>query len=83
MSNLFDSRFDPYEALVSIDRACQALDRNHQQLIAAHNTLAAKVKEQGEVIDVLIKGLDASNKANEMLLKDMVSNITETFKGVK
>jgi predicted RNA-binding Zn ribbon-like protein len=83
MSDAFKTNFDPFQALLDLDRACQALDRNHKQMVAAHNHLANTVKEQGEVIDVLIKGLDASNKANEMLLKDMLANITETFKGVK
>ena len=83
MSNPFDSRFDPYEALVSVDRACQSLDRNQKQLIEAHNALARKVEEQQAVIDLLVQGLEASNKANELMLQDMMGKMTESFQGVK
>lgn len=58
---MLDSNFDPYEALL-------ALDQTQKQLIRAHNDLAAKVLAQEEVIEVLIKGLDAANKANQQLM---------------
>lgn len=53
--------WDPYAALL-------ALDQTQKQLIRAHNELAAKVLAQEEVIEVLIKGLDAANKANQELM---------------
>jgi hypothetical protein len=73
---MLNPTFDPYEALVN-------LDANMQALIAAHNGLAKKVEEQGHVIDILTEGLTASNKANEIMMKDMLSNITEQLKEVK
>jgi hypothetical protein len=73
---MLDSRFDPYQALVN-------LDANVQALITAHNGLAKKVEEQGHVIDILTEGLSAANKANEIMMKDMLSNITDKIKEVK
>lgn len=73
---MFDNDFDPFQALMN-------LDANVKNLIFAHNALAKKVEEQQAVIDVLIKGLEASNRANEHLLLNMVDDITDKLKGVK
>jgi hypothetical protein len=73
---MLDNEFDPYQALVN-------LDTNVKNLIFAHNALAKKVEEQQAVIDALIKGLDASNRANEHLLLNMVDDISHKLKGVK
>lgn len=73
---MLDSTFDPYQALVN-------LDSNVQALIAAHNGLAKKVEEQGHVIDILTEGLTAANKANEIMMKDMLGTITDKLKEVK
>ena len=73
---MFDTNFNPYDALVN-------MDRNLQALIAAHNGLAKRVEEQGHVIDVLIEGLNNSNKANEVLMKEMASSVMEKLKEVK
>ena len=68
--------WDPYDAIIQ-------LDARLKQLIAAHNSLAKKCEEQGHVIDMLTEGLTASNKANEILMKEMLSNITDKLKEVK
>jgi hypothetical protein len=73
---MLDSEFDPYQALVN-------LDANVKAVITAHNALAKRVEEQGHVIDILTEGLSAANKANEIMMKDMLSNINEQLKEVK
>jgi hypothetical protein len=73
---LFDNNFDPYQAMIN-------MDKNIQTLIAAHNTLAKRVEEQGQVIDVLIQGLNNSNKANEHLMREMLTNINEKTKEMR
>jgi hypothetical protein len=73
---VFDTNFNPYDALVN-------MDRNLQALIAAHNGLAKRVEEQGHVIDVLIEGLNNSNKANEVLMREMASSVMDKLKEVK
>lgn len=64
--------FDPLQALIN-------LDANMQNLIKAHNLLAKKVEEQEQVIDVLIKGLDAANKANQQMLETGLNNLYTNF----
>jgi len=72
---MIDSNFDPYEALVN-------LDENVKAVIKAHNLLAKRVEEQGHTIDILIEGLNNSNKANEIMMQDVLSNIAKTLKEV-
>lgn len=75
MNNLIPD-WDPYDAIVQ-------LDARIKQLVTAHNNLAKKVEEQGHVIDILTEGMTASNKANEILMKEMLSNINDKLKEVK
>ena len=73
---MFDTNFDPYQALVNTDR-------NLQAVIAAHNLLAKRVEEQGQVIDTLIQGLNNSNKANELLMREMSQSIQSKLQEVR
>lgn len=73
---MFDTNFDPYQSLIN-------MDKNIQAVIAAHNALAKRVEEQGQVIDTLIQGLHNSNKANEMLMREMAQNIQLKLQEVK
>jgi len=68
----FNPKFDPYDAMIS-------MDHNIQRLIHAHNQLAEQVQQQQQVIDVLIKGLDAANKANEQILSQGLDRLYTTF----
>ena len=72
---MLDSNFDPYQALVN-------LDKNVQTLIAAHNALAKRVEEQGHVIDVLVEGLSRSNSANEILMREMAESIKSKLQDI-
>jgi hypothetical protein len=73
---MFDREFDPYDAMIN-------LDINVKNLITAHNLLAKTVEEQGRVIDILTEGLQKSNRANELLMREMMSNITQKLNEVK
>ena len=73
---MFDNNFDPYQAMIN-------MDKNIQALIAAHNLLAKRVEEQGQVIDTLIEGLNNSNRANEHLMREMLTNINEKTKEMR
>ena len=72
---MLDSNFDPYQALLN-------LDKNVQTLIAAHNALAKRVEEQGHVIDVLVEGLSRSNSANEILMREMADSIKSKLQDI-
>lgn len=69
---MINNDFDPYQALMN-------LDQNVQNLILAHNELANKVIAQEEVIEVLIKGLNAANKANQQMLEQGLNNLYTNF----
>jgi hypothetical protein len=73
---MFDTNFDPYQSMIN-------MDKNIQALIAAHNLLAKRVEEQGHVIDTLIQGLNNSNKANELLMREMSQNINAKLQEVR
>lgn len=72
---MLNTDFDPYQALVN-------LDGNVKNLIIAHNQLARKVEEQGHVIDILVEGLSKSNKANEILMREMAESVNQKLKEV-
>ena len=80
---MFENSFDPYDALQMLNNNVRGLDQNLATLIAAHNSLAKRVEEQGEVIDVLTKGLNNANAANQILMTDLLSNMTEKIKDLK
>jgi len=80
---VFDNNFDPYDALQILNNNVKNLDHNLATLIAAHNSLARRVEEQGETIDVLTKGLNQANQANQILMSDMLSSMTEKIKDLK
>ena len=65
---MFNPDFDPLAAL-------QNMNNNLQNLIVAHNLLAKRVEEQGHVIDTLTAGLQNSNRANELLLREVAKDI--------
>lgn len=69
---MLSNDFDPYQALIN-------LDKNMQNLVIAHNALAQRVEEQSQVIDVLIKGLDAANKANQQMLEQGLNTLYTNF----
>jgi hypothetical protein len=80
---MFDPDFSPYDALHTLNANVQGLDKNLATLIAAHNNLARLVEEQGEVISVLTQGLNNANAANQILMSDMLSSMTEKIKDMK
>jgi hypothetical protein len=51
-------------------------------VIAAHNLLAKRVEEQGQVIDVLVEGLSKSNSANEILMREMAESIKNKLQDI-
>jgi chorismate-pyruvate lyase len=80
---VFDNSFDPYDALQILNANVKNLDQNLATLIAAHNSLARRIEEQGETIDILTKGLNTANQANQILMSDMLTSMTEKIKDMK
>jgi hypothetical protein len=69
---MLDSTFDPYDTLMNLDATVKTI-------VAAHNLLAHKVDQQQQTIDVLIQGLNAANKANQLMLEQGLNNLYTNF----
>lgn len=76
---MFDDNFDPLAALETLKNNQNVLFNNDQQLAVAIEDLRAVVKNQQEIIDILQRGLDAANKANELMLSQGLDNLYKSF----
>lgn len=65
---VLDPDFDPLRALETLNKNQNILFNNDQQLAQAVRDLQDQVRSQQEVIDVLVKGLEQTNKANQLLI---------------
>jgi len=77
---MFNPSFDPLEALEKLNENQIILNQNQHNHAKAIQHLLERVNEQQQVIDTLVKGLDASNKANELMLQSLVSDINKSLK---
>lgn len=75
----FDPTFDPMAALEQLNANQKILFNNDTQLAMAIEDIRAVIKNQQEVIDILQKGLDIANKANEMLLTQGLNTLYKDF----
>jgi hypothetical protein len=73
---MLNTDFDPYQALVN-------MDRNLQNVIAAHNLLAQRVEVQSKIIDTLIEAVKTSNNSNEIMLNELRSGVIDKLKEMK
>lgn len=72
---MINENFDPYDALVQAHDKIRLLEHNINELAKAHNSLRTVIKEQGMTLDLVIKGLEAANTANELLIKDQLDKL--------
>lgn len=75
----FDPTFDPMAALQQLQENQTILFNNDRQIAQAVEDIRAVLLNQQSVIDVLQKGLDAANKANEMLLQQGLNNLYKDY----
>jgi hypothetical protein len=71
----WDPTFDPMKALEELHQNQLTLQHNQTVLQVSHNQAQDQIKALEEVVDVLIKGLDAANKANAQLMSQAVTNL--------
>lgn len=76
---MLDPNFDPLLALEQLNENQTILFNNDRQLAQAIEDIREVIKNQQLVIDVLQKGLDAANKANELLLTQGLNNLYRDF----
>jgi hypothetical protein len=73
---MLDNNFDPYQALIN-------MDRNLHNLIMAHNLLSQRVEVQSKIIDTLIEAVKTSNNSNEIMLRELNSTVVDKLKEIK
>lgn len=76
---MFESNFDPLKTLEELKTNQEVLFHNDRELAVALEALRAEVRSQQEVIDVLIKGLNAANKANQELLTQGLDRLYQNY----
>lgn len=72
----WDPTFDPMKALEELHQNQLTLQHNQTVLQVSHNQAQDQIKALEAVVDVLIKGLDAANKANEVMMSQLVNSIS-------
>ena len=80
---MLDTNFDPYQALVELNRNQEILHNNDRNLAQAFNDLQSKVNEQQRIIDQLVQQLASTNKANEILLDGFLKEINKSIKDAR
>ena len=75
----FDPTFDPMAVLEQLNSNQKVLFNNDRQLAQAIEDLRAVVQNQQQIIDVLQRGLDAANKANELMLTQSLEKLYKDF----
>lgn len=76
---MLNPTFDPLKVLEELARNQEVLHNNDQQISRAINQLQSRVDQQQATIDLLMKGLDAANRANEVLMRDALDRMTSNF----
>lgn len=76
---MLDPNFDPLAAMEQLNDNQTVLFNNDRQLASAIEDLRTVIQNQQAVIDCLQKGLDAANKANELLLTQGLNNLYQNF----
>lgn len=80
---MLDHNFDPYEIMQQLSENQVKLNEDHTKLSIAMHQIVSKLNEQQRVIDLLQKGLDAANKANEIILQGLLEDMQKHFKEPK
>lgn len=76
---MLDPNFDPLAAMEQLNDNQTVLFNNDRQLASAIEDIRTVIQNQQAVIDCLQKGLDAANKANELLLTQGLNNLYQNF----
>ena len=83
---MLNEDFDPLRILDELAANQQTLYANDkklhdgiQELRSMISNMRITLKDQGETIDILINGLNASNKNTEQLLQSMASNLYNNY----
>lgn len=76
---MLDPKFDPLKILEQISDNQTVLNQNQHKHAEAIRQLIDRVNEQQQTIDTLLASVAATNQANEILLKGLVTDIHKNF----
>ena len=76
---MFDKDFDPLAIMEELQKNQSQLYANQQQLNQNIRLLVTRVNEQQLAIDNLIKGLEAANKANELVMNKILGQLQSNY----
>jgi hypothetical protein len=74
----WEPTFDPMAALQQLNDNQVMLNENQISQAQAMARMAERLNSQQSQIDTLIRGLDAANRANEIMLEQMLAQISNT-----
>ena len=72
---MFDNQFDPLKALGDLANNQELLRNNQLTMASTINHVLERLAEQDKTINTMLKALDVSNKANEILMQGLVNDI--------
>lgn len=80
---MLDPDFDPLKSLEDLAHNQQILHSNDRSLAQAVNDLMARIEQQQQIIDELVKQVQSTNRANEILLENFLKEMNKSLKDLK
>jgi hypothetical protein len=74
--------FDPYAVLQELVENQRVLNDNQFAHAKTIGQLITQVKQQQQQIDTLLAALDSANRANELMMSALVTDINNTLQGI-
>ncbi len=80
---MLNSDFDPYEILQQLNDNQMTLNNNQSRHAEAIRQIVDRLNQQQQLIDGLVKHLNTSNKANEILIERLTNDLQINYKDIK
>jgi len=74
--------FDPYAVLQELVENQKLLNDNQFNHARTLSNLIKQVNNQQQQIDTLLAALDSANRANELMMSALVTDINNTLQGI-
>jgi hypothetical protein len=76
---MLNPEFDPLRSLEQLEHNQIALNQNQLSQSEAMKQIVNEINRINERLDLLQRGLEAANKANELLLNNMMENMKSQY----
>jgi hypothetical protein len=77
---MFDPNFDPMKILEELHRNQAILNENQAKLAMSMQQIVNRLNQQDQDLSNLYSAVESTNKANEILLQGMASDIQQKLK---